>query len=83
MNAEDIFFSWGSMPELFKELVSVLRGGNDHIRDAHQIRQIERTVMRWSVLPHESCAVQTERHGNRLDRHIVDDLVIAALQEGG
>ena len=38
--------------------------------------------MRLAVLTHQPGPVHREHHGQALDRHVVDDVVIAALQEG-
>lgn len=34
-----------------------------------------------TVLPYQTCTVYTERHRQMLDSHIVDDMIISALQE--
>src|SRR5256885_11918627 len=39
--------------------------------------------LRGAIGADQACAVQRKDHGQLLQRHVVDQLVVAALQEGG
>ena len=56
--------------------------GYHHARDAAQVGQVKQAVVRHAVLADDASAVDAEGHRQSLDGHIVDDGVIAALQEG-
>ena len=59
-------------------------GGHDHeIRQAAEIGVVERAGMGGAVGADEAGAVDGKAHRQALDRHVMHDLVVAALQEGG
>ena len=55
---------------------------DDEIGQAAEIGVVERAGMGRAVGADEAGAVDREAHRQALDRHVVDDLVVAALQEG-
>ena len=55
---------------------------DDEVRQAAEIGVVERAGMGGAVGADEAGAVDGEAHRQALDRHVVDDLVVAALQEG-
>lgn len=44
--------------------------------------QVKGSMMRWSILAHDTCSVQTKDHIESADGHVVDDVVIGSLSEG-
>ena len=58
-------------------------GHQHHIRQATEIGDVERASMGRAIGAHEARAINGETHGEILQRHIMHDLVIGALQEGG
>ncbi|MNS80830.1 hypothetical protein D3C72_1145270 [compost metagenome] len=64
-------------------LVLVGRRHHHHVGDAAQVGDIVGTRVRGAVGADQAGAVQREHHRQVLQRHVVDQLVIAALQEGG
>ena len=58
------------------------RRHDDEIGQAAEIGVVERAGMGRAVGADEAGAVDGEAHRQALDRHVVDDLVVAALQEG-
>ncbi len=54
-----------------------------HVRQAAEIGEIERTRMGRAIGPHEARAIHREAHRQVLERDIMHELVVAALQEGG
>ena len=57
-------------------------GHDDEARQRAEIADIERAGMGGAVGADETGAVHGEAHGQLLDGDVVDDLVVAALQEG-
>ena len=55
---------------------------DDHIGQGRQIGNVERTRMRAAIGADEASAVNGEAYRQILDRDVVHDLVIGALQEG-
>ena len=64
------------------ELGFVGRRHHRHVRQAGEIRDVERAGMRRAVRADQSGAVDRKPDRQLLDRHVVHDLVVAALQEG-
>ena len=62
--------------------VFVGRGHDDHVRDAAQKRHVVVARVRGAVGAHQAGAVQRERHVQVLQGHVVDQLVVGALQKG-
>ena len=62
-------------------LVLVGRRHHHHVRDAAQVGEVERALVRRAVAAHEAAAVDRERHRQVLQRDVVDQLVVGALQE--
>ena len=60
----------------------VPRRHDDEARQATEIGDVERAGMGLAVLPDEAGAVDRKAHRQFLDRDIVHDLVVGALQEG-
>ena len=75
----------------------IIRGGRGHhmhqfslIRGRHhhhsgqiaQIGHIKTASMRGAICPHQTGAINRETHRQILDRHIMHDLIISALQKG-
>jgi hypothetical protein len=54
---------------------------DDEIRQAREIGDIEAARVRRTVGADEARAVDGETHGQFLDRHVVHDLIVTALQE--
>mmetsp|Transcript_26641 Transcript_26641/g.74473 ORF Transcript_26641/g.74473 Transcript_26641/m.74473 type:complete len:447 (-) Transcript_26641:793-2133(-) len=64
--------------------LGLVGGRHDHhVGHAREVRQVEGPAVRGPVSAHQARAVQREPHGQLLQRHVVDDLVVRALQEGG
>ena len=61
-----------------------LVGGRHHheIRQRAKVGEVEAAGVRRAVGADQPCAIHREAHGQILDRHVVDDLVVGALQEG-
>ena len=55
---------------------------DDEIGQAAEIGVVERTGMGRAVGADQAGAIDGEAHRQALDRHVMDDLVVAALQEG-
>ena len=55
---------------------------DDEIGQAAEIGDVERAGMGRAVGADQAGAVDREAHRQALDRHVVHDLVVAALQEG-
>src|SRR5713226_750360 len=72
----------GGLHHMLK-LVLVLRRHNDHVGHRAHVSEIEYTVMRRSIGTHQTSSVEGEDHMQILDADIVQDLIVAALQEGG
>jgi hypothetical protein len=62
-------------------LVLVGRRHHGHVRDAAQVRQVERAVMRRAVGPDQAAAIEREHDRQVLQGNVVDQLVVGALQE--
>mmetsp|Transcript_1232 Transcript_1232/g.3507 ORF Transcript_1232/g.3507 Transcript_1232/m.3507 type:complete len:279 (-) Transcript_1232:1230-2066(-) len=54
---------------------------NGQVGNASQVGQIVASMMSRSVVAHNTGAVQHESHGQVLDGHVVDHLIVAALHE--
>ena len=61
----------------------VRRGHDDHLRNAATVGDIEVAGMGRAVGADHAAPVHGEQHIQLLDGHIVDELVVAALQKGG
>ena len=62
----------------------LIRGGHHH--DAGQVGKeghVEGPGMGGAIGPHQPGAVDGKAHRQALDRHVMHDLIVAALQEGG
>ena len=55
---------------------------NGEVGDGAQVSQVECTMVSRSVLAHQSCAVETEYHGQFQYGYVVYDVVIGTLHEG-
>jgi hypothetical protein len=55
----------------------------DHVRDAAQVADVEKAVVRRAVVAGEAAAIHAEHDVEILQADIVDDLVEGALEEGG
>ena len=55
---------------------------DDEIGQAAEIGVVERAGMGGAVGTDQAGAIDREAHRQALDRHVMDDLVVAALQEG-
>lgn len=56
---------------------------DDDVWQAPEEGQVEAAVVRGPVVAHQPRAVEDEAHGQVLNHHVVDHLVVAALEEGG
>ena len=65
------------------QLGLVARRHDDKAWQIGQKAHIEGTGMRGAIGSDQPCAVNRKAHGQALQGHIVHDLVITALQEGG
>ena len=63
--------------------VLVGRRHDREVRNAAQERIVVAALVRGAVAADESGAIQREHHGQVLQRHVVDQLVVGALQERG
>jgi hypothetical protein len=63
------------------QLVLVARRGDHQMRNRAQIGEVEQSVMGRAVGADEAGAVEHEGDRQLLERHVVHDLVEAALQE--
>ena len=63
----------------------MINAGSEYldVRNVAEERKIERPVMRGAVFAHQPRPVKAKRHGQLLNAHIVYDLVIGTLGEGG
>ena len=61
----------------------VSRAGHRHVGNAAQKSDVVGTGMGGSVGPHQTGAVQRKHHGQVLQCHIVNQLVVCPLQKGG
>ena len=52
-----------------------------HAGNTTQITQVERSVMRNTIFAHKTGAIYTERHRQASDRHIMNNVIVGALQE--
>ena len=59
------------------------RAGHAHVGNAAHKRDVVCTRMGGAVGPHQAGPVQCKHHGQVLQGHVVDHLVVAALQKGG
>ncbi len=64
------------------QLVLILGLHDGDIRNAAQVREIEETVVRGPVVVRKPGAIHAENDRQVLQGHVVDDLVVGALQEG-
>ena len=64
------------------QLVLVLRRADDHVRHDARVRDVEHALVRLAVIADETGAVDADRHRQRLQRDVVDELIERALQEG-
>ena len=64
------------------QLGLVGRGHHDEIRQRAQISEVEAAGVRRPVGADQPGAVHREAHRQILDRDVVDDLVVGALEEG-
>ena len=67
----------------FSTLVFVLGGHDDEVGDAAQVAVVEAAGVGGAVGADESGAVEGEQDIQVLDGDVVDELVVAALEEGG
>ena len=67
--------------EQLPRFVFVRRRHDEHVRNAAQIAQIERAGMRGAVFADQSGAIDREQHVEILQRDIVNQLIVGALQE--
>ncbi len=63
-------------------LVLVGRRHDQHVRQAAQVRQVEAAGVGRAVLANQTGAVDGKQHVQILHRNVVDQLIVAALQEG-
>ena len=66
-----------------EHLASVARSSNGHVRHSQHVRDVIESRVRLTIFADEASAVHREHHGQRLNRAVVDDVVVAALQERG
>ena len=64
------------------QLVLVHRRGDDGVRQAPEVGNVEGAVVRLAVLADDAGAVGDERDGQVLQADVVDDLVERPLEEG-
>ena len=64
------------------ELGFVGRRHHRHVGQAGEIRDVERAGVRRAVRADQPGAIDGEAHGQVLDRDVVHDLIVGALQEG-
>ena len=57
-------------------------GHHDHVGQRGEVGYVERARMRRAIGADQSGAVDGKAHRQVLDRHVVHDLVIGALEEG-
>ena len=64
-------------------LVFIAWRHNNHVRDAAQIGEIERPLVRLPVGANDACTVDRKQDRQLLNRHVVNHLIVGALQESG
>ena len=64
------------------QLMLVHRRRDGEVGNGTKRSQVEGTVMGGSVLPYQSCTVETEHDVQATKRHIVDDMIVGTLSEG-
>ena len=64
------------------QLVLVRRRHHHEVRHAAEVGEVERALVRRAVGADEAAAVEREGDRQALERDVVDDLVVGALQEG-
>ena len=69
--------------EQLAALALVRRAGHGHVGDAAHKRNVVGPGVRGAVSAHQARTVERKHHGQVLQRHVVDHLVVAALQKGG
>ena len=57
------------------------RCGDTYVRYGTQIRQIQQTVVRRSIVAHYARTIDTEHYVHLAYRYVVDDIVVRPLQE--
>ena len=63
------------------EFVFIFWRHNNEVGDGPKERKVEETVMGGAVFPNDTGPIQHEHHGEVLQAHIMEDLVVSALQK--
>ena len=63
-------------------ITRIARRRNRHVRQGAQVRDVEHTVVCGPIRTDQASAVQSQHHRQVLQRHFLEHLVVAALQEG-
>ena len=69
--------------EQLPALVFISRAGHADIGNATQVGDVVRTGVGGAIGPHQAGPVQSKHHGQVLDSHVMNQLVVGPLQEGG
>src|SRR3546814_846382 len=64
------------------QLDLVRRSHHNHVRQGGKISDVEAARMSAAISAHQPRAVDSETDGKILDRHVVHDLIVSALQKG-
>ena len=68
-------------PEHVHQFVLVFRRHQRGVRNAAPVGDVEQAVVRRAVVGRQSGAVHAENHVEVLQRHVVEDAIVGALQE--
>ena len=72
-----------SRAEQLAALALIRRASHAHVGNAAHKRNVVRTRVRRAISAHQPRAVQCEYDGQVLQGHVVDQLIVRTLQEGG
>src|SRR3546814_11277922 len=64
------------------QLDLVRRSHHNHVRQGGKISDVEAARMSAAISAHQPRAVDSETDGKILDRHVVHNLIVSALQKG-
>ena len=73
----------GGGEEHVGKLVFILWGEEEYVRDAPEVRNIEKAVVGRPVIARESSTIHAENDGEILQADVMDDGVECSLKEGG
>ena len=72
----------GYRPKHIDEFIFILRLHVNEVRYVPQIPDIEKSVMRWTIVSTQSGAIHAKRDVQVLERNVVNDHVVGSLHDG-